>query len=160
MPGAGEPVALGVRHVVVVQQLAVDEHEPAVLADRVAGQADQTLDERVARAALGRGQRRRLEDDDLPPLGALEAIDQAVGDDAVVEARLTVRRGLCAVERRLHRRRGNAVRLRDLGLDEEDDSDRDRDRDDPAEEAPRPHRSAFRTKNKRFAGRSPSRRIR
>ena len=69
-----------------------------------------------------------------PRFGIAEAIRDAVCDHAVVEAALAPCARLRAVERRLHRRRRDAIRLRDLGLEHEHEDHRHADRHDPVEQ--------------------------
>ncbi len=133
-PGAGDVVVFRVRRVRLVQALAVQRDHAVVLGDRVAGQADQALHERAALAALDRGLGRSGEDDDLPAGRRGEAVGEPVDDHAVAEARLAPGAGACAVQRRLHRRRRDAVRLRDLRFEDEHEGERDADRRDPIED--------------------------
>src|SRR3954453_20146324 len=58
----------------LVQALAVDVHVAAALLPLVAGEPDQPLDERAARAAARGGERRRVEDDDLVALRLPDAV--------------------------------------------------------------------------------------
>src|SRR5262249_18637425 len=99
----------------------------------VARHADQPLDECTAavtrRAACGGGG--RLEYDDLAARRASEHVREPVRNDAVAHRREAAERRLRAVQRRLHRRRRDSVRLRDLGLEDEDEHDRDTDGPEP-----------------------------
>src|SRR4029079_10905895 len=97
------------------QLLAVDEDIPEALLqadlDGVAGEPDEPLDERAARAALDARSIGGVEDDYLSPTPFAQVIDRAVREDSVGEARLAGGGRARAVERRLHRRGGNAVRV-------------------------------------------------
>src|SRR5207244_4564760 len=91
-------VGLDVR---LLQPLAVDVDVAGPLLPAVAGQADQALHERAPGAAFHRRLRRRLEDDDVAAVGALEPVDEAVREHAVREPRLAAGRGPGAMEGRL-----------------------------------------------------------
>src|SRR5581483_1893321 len=119
----------------LLEELAVDVDVAVPLRDDVAGQPDQPLDERAADAARVL---RRFEDHDLAAVRAAEAVGEPVRDHAVVERSLAVGAGLGAVERRLHRRGRDAVRLRDLRLEDEDEPDGEREREHPFEQLPHP----------------------
>jgi ATP-dependent Clp protease, protease subunit len=121
----------------LVERLAVDRDVAVPLRHGVSGEADQPLDERAADPAGGRG---RVEDDDLPTLRAPEAVGEPVGDHAVVETALAPRTWFRAVERRLHRGGGDAIRLGDLGLEHEHEQESDADRHHPVENLPQPPR--------------------
>jgi len=82
------------------------------------------------------GCRRGLEHHDLPALGLAEPVRKAVGDDSVAESALTEIGRSGAVERRLHRRRWNAVRLGHLRFERQHEGNRDRDRDEPVDDRP------------------------
>src|ERR671933_2507833 len=133
------PVGLDVR---LLQAPPVDVDEAAALRPHVAGQADDPLDEDAARAAELLRPLRRVEDDDLAPVRVAEVVDQPVGEHAVGEARLAAHARPRAVQRRLHRRGRDAVRVDDVELDREHDPDRARDGEDPVERDPRPAREA------------------
>src|SRR5580704_1231874 len=120
---------------------AVADHMPIDNSDGVAGEADHALDERLARLLRSRriarlsgqpallsalvrvathrirevGAVRRVEHDDVAKAGIP---GQAVGEDPLAD-----------IERRDHRRAGDAVRLDDERLDQERQRDRDRDRE-------------------------------
>ena len=67
-----------------------------------------------------------------------EVVDEAVREDAVGEACKATRAAAAAVQRGLHRRRRNSVRVHDPRFDREHDRDRADDRDDPVDDpAPR-----------------------
>src|SRR5688500_99790 len=70
-------------HVGLLERRPVHAQEAAPLRDGVAREADEPLDERAAGAAALDGLLRRLEDDDVAALGVAEAVDEAVGEDAV-----------------------------------------------------------------------------
>ena len=110
----------------------------------LAGQADQPLHEGAARTAADPRGRRRHEDDDLASLRLAKVVDQPVREHAVGEARLAAVRGLRAVERGLHRRRRDPVRIDDPRLDREHDRDRTDDRDHPVDRDAPPVREAAR----------------
>ena len=84
--------------------------------------------------ALDLGERRRRENDDLAAVRVAEAVDQPVREHPVGEACLAAGAGPRAVQRRLHRRRRDPVRVDDVPLDQEHDHDRADDRDHPVED--------------------------
>ena len=63
-------------------------------------------------------------------------VEEPVREHPVGEARLAAGRGPGAVQRRLHRRRRDPVRVDDERLDEQHDRDRADDRDDPVDRDP------------------------
>ena len=75
----------------------------------------------------------RLEHDDLAPAGVAQPVEEAVREHPVGEARLAADGGLGAVQRGLHRRRRDAVRVDDERLDEQHDRHGTDDRDDPVD---------------------------
>ena len=119
----------------LVEPPAVDIHDAVSLRDDLAGQADDSLHERAALGACLNGPRRCVEDDDLAALRVAEAVDEAVGDDAVRMSGEAAVRGASAVERRLHRGGRDPVRVGDLHFHREDDDHRDGDRQRPVEDA-------------------------
>ena len=136
-PRGGLVVAKRRVDVRLVQLLAVDVDLAGALGHTVARQADQSLHERraaVAGAALRR-LRGRLEDDDLTALRIAEPECEPIGDHAVVVAALTPGARLRAVERRLHRRGRDPVRLGHFGLEREHEDDCEDDRHDPVDDA-------------------------
>ncbi len=118
----------------LVERFPVDVDDALARRDPVAREPDQPLHERPARAAA-RGRRRRVEDDDVAARGVREVVDEPVREHAVREARLAavVLEGVRAVQRRLHRRGRDPVRVDDVGLDREDRGDRDHDREHPVD---------------------------
>src|SRR5204863_6026982 len=120
----------------LVEPLAVDVDVAPDLLPRIAGQADQTLDEDAARAADLRRARRRVEDDDVVALRAPQPVAEAAGEDAVGEPRLAPGGGAGAMQRRLHRAGRDPVRGDDPLLDREHDQDRADDRDEPVDRDP------------------------
>src|SRR5262245_18750136 len=124
-------IALVLGHVRLVEGLAVDADSPSALGDRVSGQADDPLDEGAAGAAFLERERRGVEDDDVATMRVAEMIDEPVCEHAVRVVGEAARLRLCAVERRLHGRRGDAVGVHDPRLDREDCADGHHDRDDP-----------------------------
>src|SRR5580765_1079512 len=135
------PLLLDVR---LVQLLVVDQDEALlVLVDEVARQADQPFDEDAALPALLLRRGRGLEDHDLAAVGVAEPVDEAVGQHPVGEARLATDARPRAVERRLHRRRGDLVRVDDPGLDRQHEPDRDGDGHDPVDRDPPGPREAL-----------------
>ena len=104
-----------------------------VLADRLAGKADQPLDVHARLAAGGCRLRGGVEDHDLLALRPREAVADLAGDHPVGEARLAPGRRMGAMEGGLHRRGGARVGLGDLRLEGEHERDRDEDRDQPVD---------------------------
>ena len=106
----------------------------------LAGKPDDALHERPAGAALRLCGGRRLEDDHVAARRVAEVVEEAIREHAIGEARLAAGRRTRAVERRLHRRRRDAVRVDDPRLDREDDRDGADDGDDPVDCDPQPAR--------------------
>ena len=69
------------------EPLAVDVDDAVALLPRLAGQPDESLDERSPGAALRLGCLRRLEDDDVAACRLAQVVDEAVREHAVGEAR-------------------------------------------------------------------------
>src|SRR5205085_6651448 len=88
------------------------------------------------------GRLRCVEDDDLAAVRVAEVVDEPVGEHTVGEARPAAHARPGAVQRRLHRRGRDSVRVDDVELHREDDPDRTRDGEDPVERDPRPARDA------------------
>src|SRR5919106_270868 len=121
----------------LLEPLAVHPDDAVSLLEVIAGKADEPLHEGLPGAAAleAAGRRgRRLEHDDLAALRIAEAIDETVREHPVRETRHAPRRGLRAMERGLHRGRGNAVRVDDPGLDGKHRPDGHDDRDDPVDD--------------------------
>jgi hypothetical protein len=111
----------------LVEPPPVDVDDPVSLRDGLPRQADDSLHECAALGARLDGPRRCVEEDDLAALRIAEAIDEPVGDDAIRMSREAAVRGARAVERRLHRRGRDPVRVGDLHFHREDGHHRDDD---------------------------------
>jgi hypothetical protein len=111
----------------LVEPPPVDVDDPVSLRDGLPRQADDSLHECAALGARLDDPRRCVEDDDLAALRIAEAIDEPVGDDAIRMSREAAVRGARAVERRLHRRGRDPVRVGDLHFHREDGHHRDDD---------------------------------
>src|SRR6188474_3139539 len=133
LPAVRSLVALARGHVGLVQPLSVDEDGAVPLLDGVARKPDDPLDEGPARTAGFESLRGRVEDDDIAAMRVAEVVDEAVREDAVRVARETTRLRLGAMERRLHRRGRDPVRVHDPGLDREHRPDGDDDGHDPVD---------------------------
>ena len=127
----------GLLQVRLLEELSVDVHVAEALLephlDGVTGQPDQALDERASGATFQAGFRRRVEDDDLAAAWVPQVVDEAIREHPVGEARLTTGRRLRAMERRLHRRRRDPVRVDHERLHQEHDHDRADDGHDPVD---------------------------
>src|SRR5487761_1618872 len=119
------PLSLDVRFFELVEGLAAVRLDPdkalVVLLDRLPGQPDQPLDEGAAGAAFHEREPRRVEDDDLAAMRAGDIEADPAGEHAVAVAGLAAEGGPRAVQRRLHRRGGDPVRVDDVRLQGEDD---------------------------------------
>ena len=69
----------------------------------------------------------------LAAMGIPKVVDEAICEHPIVETRLAADLGAGAVERRLHRRRRDLVRVHDVRLHEEHDRDGGDDRDRPVD---------------------------
>jgi hypothetical protein len=138
-PVAALPVAELRVHVRLVEPPAVDEDDSVALHDGVAGESDQALDESPRRVAATRCGRRRVEDDDLAAPRTFEDVGEPVRDHTVVEGGEAPCSRPSAVQRRLHRRRRNPIRLRDLRLEHEHEGHGDPYRDGPVDEPANTH---------------------
>ena len=118
---------------------AVDEHGTVALRDHLARQADDSFHEGAAlAAAVARRGGGGVEDDDVASVRIAEAVREPVRDHAIREGGLAAGRGARAVQRRLHRRRRDPVRLRHLGFEDEHEEHGDGDRHKPVDDgAPR-----------------------
>ena len=125
----GRPV-LGVasrdRDVGLGELLAVDEDDAVALGPGLSRQRDQPLDVGAACAAAASRERRGREDDDVAAARLAEVVDEPVREHAVGDPRLAAVRRPGAVERRLHRRGRDPVRVHHPLLDAEDDRDGER----------------------------------
>src|ERR687898_1708068 len=79
-------VAATLRDVRLNQPPPVDVHDAVALLPRLAGERNDPLDERPGGRALLLRAGRCVEDDDVPPLGILEVVDEAVREHPIGEA--------------------------------------------------------------------------
>src|SRR5256714_10005814 len=124
-----------------------------VLVHRVAGEADHPLHERAAFAALVGDPLRRVEDHDVAAGRRSEVEADAAREHAVarVAEAAGARLALGAVQRRLHRRGGDAVGVHDPLLERDHDQDRAGDGEDPVERDPDSARQAGKEAGERGA---------
>src|ERR671923_2264060 len=123
-------------HIRLVPPLGVDVDEAAAPLPHIAREADDALDEGAAGAAVLARPLRRREDDDVSPFGIAEVVDEPVREHAVGEARRAAEPGSGAMERRLHRRGRDPVRVHDPLLDRQHDRDGADDRHHPVDRDP------------------------
>ena len=112
------------------EPVAVDVGHAFALGPGLSGEADDALHEDPA-DALARRLGWRMEHDDVASLRIVEVVDEAVREDAVRARGLAIRFGPCAVQRGLHRRRGDPVRVDHPRFDTDHDRDCTHDREDP-----------------------------
>ena len=89
-----------------------------------------------SRKSTSVGRRGCVEHDDVSALGVAKSVGESVGDHAVAEASLAVLDGLGAMERWLHGRRRDAVRLGYLCLKRQDEGDCHGDSHEPVDDRP------------------------
>ena len=120
------------------ETVAIDVDDPVAFRHEFAGKPDDALDEGRIPVAQSTSLRclGSSEDDDLSPLRIIEPVRKPVGDHTVAESPLAEVCGYRAVERWLHRRRGDAVRLGDLCLKRQDEGNGRGDRNEPIDDRP------------------------